>query len=169
MNPLPTDATIALMYHAVGASGGPGGDPHYAVDLPLFTMHLQACVHHGGAVVCAHDWLDGRSGVIVTFDDGHQSNHRVAWPALAGDATLHVLDYDVPAPFLEREISPSRLVLPLKQSAGAPCLAKVKAGDRVSAGQLIAEPAANALGATLHAPLAGTVREITNQRIVLER
>jgi peptidoglycan/xylan/chitin deacetylase (PgdA/CDA1 family) len=83
MNPLSTNATIALMYHAVGANGGPGVDPHYAVDLPLFTMHLQACMHHGGAVVCAHDWLDGRSGVIVTFDDGHQSNHRVAWPALA--------------------------------------------------------------------------------------
>jgi Na+-translocating ferredoxin:NAD+ oxidoreductase RnfC subunit len=45
----------------------------------------------------------------------------------------------------------------------------VKVGDRVTAGQLIAEPAANALGATLHAPLGGTVREVTNQRIVLER
>lgn len=83
MNPFPIDATIALMYHAVGTSGGPGVDPHYAVDLPLFTSHLQACMHHGGAVVCAHDWLDGGTGVIVTFDDGHQSNHRVAWPALA--------------------------------------------------------------------------------------
>jgi peptidoglycan/xylan/chitin deacetylase (PgdA/CDA1 family) len=82
MTPFLGDTTIALMYHAVGTSGGPGVDPHYAVNLPLFTSHLQACLHQGGAVVCAHDWLDGRAGVIVTFDDGHQSNHRIAWPAL---------------------------------------------------------------------------------------
>jgi peptidoglycan/xylan/chitin deacetylase (PgdA/CDA1 family) len=80
---LPTDTTIALMYHAVGVEGGPGVDPHYAVTLSLFAAHLQACMQRGGAVVCAQDWLDGHGGVIVTFDDGHESNHRVAWPALA--------------------------------------------------------------------------------------
>ena len=83
MNPFPADTTIALMYHAVGVGGGPGAEPHYTVGLPRFTAHLQACVQQGGAVVCARDWLDGRAGVIVTFDDGHQSSHRVAWPALA--------------------------------------------------------------------------------------
>jgi len=83
MNPFLADTTIALMYHAVGVGGGPGVDPHYAVDLPRFTAHLQACVQQGGGVVCARDWLEGRSGVIATFDDGHESNHRVAWPALA--------------------------------------------------------------------------------------
>ena len=79
-----------------------------------------------------------------------------------------MLDYDVPAPFLEREILPSRLILPLKQSAGTPCLAKVKAGDRVQAGQVIGEPAPNALGAILHAPVSGTVREVDAKQIVLE-
>ena len=82
---------------------------------------------------------------------------------------LNVHHYDHPAPLWTGRLEPSRLLLPLKQSAGTPCQSKVKVGDRVTAGQLIAEPAANALGATLHAPLAGTVREITNQRIVLER
>jgi Na+-translocating ferredoxin:NAD+ oxidoreductase RnfC subunit len=60
-------------------------------------------------------------------------------------------------------------VLPLKQSAGSPCQPKVKVGDRVSAGQLIAEPTSNALGANLHAPLAGKVREVNSQNIILER
>jgi peptidoglycan/xylan/chitin deacetylase (PgdA/CDA1 family) len=83
MKPPPTDMTIALMYHAVGVVGGPGVDPHYAVASSMFTAHLQACVRAGGAVACTQDWLDGRGGVIVTFDDGHESNHRVAWPALA--------------------------------------------------------------------------------------
>jgi Na+-translocating ferredoxin:NAD+ oxidoreductase RnfC subunit len=82
---------------------------------------------------------------------------------------LHVLDYDLPAPFLSREITPGRLILPLKQSAGAPCIAQVKAGDRVSFGQVIGEPAPNALGAILHAPMAGVVREVNDQQIILEK
>ena len=79
-----------------------------------------------------------------------------------------MLDYDLPAPYLRQEISPSRLILPLKQSAGTPAIAKVKAGDRVSAGQVIGEPAPNALGAILHAPMNGTVREVTDKQIILE-
>jgi Na+-translocating ferredoxin:NAD+ oxidoreductase RnfC subunit len=77
--------------------------------------------------------------------------------------------YDLPAPLWTGRLEPSLLVLPLKQSAGSPCEPKVKVGDRVTAGQVIGEPAANALGANLHAPLAGTVREVTSQQIVLER
>jgi Na+-translocating ferredoxin:NAD+ oxidoreductase RnfC subunit len=82
---------------------------------------------------------------------------------------MHVLDYDLPAPLVARDISPDRLTLPLKQSAGTPCLAKVKAGDRVSAGQVIGEPAPNALGAILHAPMNGVVREVNDKQIILEK
>ena len=82
---------------------------------------------------------------------------------------LHVQDYDLPAPFDPQTIAASRLVLPLKQNAGTACVAKVKAGDRVTAGQIIGEPAPNALGAILHAPVAGAIREINEQQIILER
>lgn len=82
---------------------------------------------------------------------------------------LHVQDYDLPAPMSAHGISPSRLVLTLKQSAGTACQPRVRIGDRVNAGQIIGEPAPNALGAVLHAPLAGVVREVTDQQIVLER
>jgi len=82
---------------------------------------------------------------------------------------LHVQDYDLPAPLMPQTISPTRLVLPLKQSAGTACLPKVKAGDRVTANQVIGEPAPNALGAILHAPLNATVREVTDQEIILEK
>jgi Na+-translocating ferredoxin:NAD+ oxidoreductase RnfC subunit len=82
---------------------------------------------------------------------------------------LHVLDYDLPAPLVGGEISTNRLVLPLKQSAGTACLATVKAGDRVGAGQVIGEPAPKALGAILHAPMSGTVREVNGQQIILEK
>ncbi len=82
---------------------------------------------------------------------------------------LHVEEYDLPAPRRTCELEPRRLVLPLKQSAGVACVPKVKIGDRVSAGQVIGEPGPKALGAVLHAPLAGTVRDISPERIVLER
>ena len=81
---------------------------------------------------------------------------------------LHVLDYDLPAPLVRQEITTNRLVLPLKQSAGTPCIATVKAGDRVTAGQVIGEPAPKALGAILHAPIAGVVRSADEKQIVLE-
>ena len=82
---------------------------------------------------------------------------------------LHVLEYDLPAPLLEREISPPRLFLPLKQSAGTACVPKVKRGDHVDAGQIIGEPAANALGAILHAPVSGVIYEVNDQQIILEK
>lgn len=82
---------------------------------------------------------------------------------------LHVQEFDRPAPLLAEVLSPSRLILPLKQSAGIACQPKVRAGDRVSAGQVIGEPVPNALGAILHAPIAATVREVTEQQIILER
>ena len=82
---------------------------------------------------------------------------------------LHVQQYDLPAPWWTGSLEPNRLVLPLKQSAGSACLAKVRVGDRVGAGQLIGEPAAKALGSNLHAPVAGRIAEVDDQRIVLER
>ena len=82
---------------------------------------------------------------------------------------LHVQDYDLPAPLRVDGVSPTRLVLPLKQGAGTACQPKVRVGDHVSAGQIIGEPAPSALGAVLHAPLATTVREVTEHQVVLER
>jgi cobalamin reductase len=81
---------------------------------------------------------------------------------------LHVEQYDLPAPLWTGAVQPRRLVLPLKQSAGSACVPSLKVGDRVTAGQIVAEPPANALGAILHAPLAGTINEITEQHIALQ-
>lgn len=82
---------------------------------------------------------------------------------------LHVQEYDHPAPLRTDGVAPSRLVLLLKQSAGTACQPNVRGGDRVSAGQVIGVPTPNALGAVLHAPLAGKVREVDDQQIILER
>ncbi len=80
---------------------------------------------------------------------------------------LHIAQYDHPAPMQSVSLNPSRLVLPLKQSAGVAALPIVKAGDRVTAGQKVAEIPAAALGAALHAPAVATVASVTAQGIVL--
>jgi len=82
---------------------------------------------------------------------------------------LHVGEYDVPAPMAAIEIPVTRVHLPLKQSAGAACLAAVKVGDSVQAGQPVAEPPPKALGAILHAPFAATVSAVTPDRITLTK
>lgn len=74
--------TIALMYHAVGDGTEPGADPHYTVDLPGLREQLETCARVGGAAVSARDWIGGRHGIIATFDDGHESNYRLAFPLL---------------------------------------------------------------------------------------
>jgi Na+-translocating ferredoxin:NAD+ oxidoreductase RnfC subunit len=82
---------------------------------------------------------------------------------------LHVQEYDLHTPVLEDPLAPRRVVLPLKQSAGAPNKPIVKAGERVSAGQLLGEVPAGALGAVIHAPFAGTVTDVKEDRIILTR
>lgn len=82
---------------------------------------------------------------------------------------LHVEQYDVSAPFEQTEVAPERLFLPLKQSAGAASEPVVRQGDRVLAGQVIARPAAGALGAVLHTPTEGRVEEVGDGRIVIAR
>ncbi len=81
---------------------------------------------------------------------------------------LQVHEYDAPAPLWQGRIAPAQLVLPLKQSAGVACVPKVKSGERVRMGQVIGEPPPNTLGASLHAPQDGLVREAGTQHIVLE-
>ncbi|MFZ5892903.1 MAG: polysaccharide deacetylase family protein [Myxococcota bacterium] len=79
----PKEKTVALMYHALGETEGPGIDPHYAVDTAVFVEHMALCIRRGGAVVNAKQWLAGQAGVIVTFDDGHLTNYLHGFPALA--------------------------------------------------------------------------------------
>ncbi len=63
-------------------------------------------------------------------------------------------------PLEDRVFAPQRVVLPLKQHAGAPAVPAVRVGDRVHAGDLVAAPAAGALGARIHASIDGVVRSV---------
>lgn len=60
-----------------------------------------------------------------------------------------------------------RLAVSLSQHIGAPAVAVVQKGDKVTAGQLIAAPAENALSVAIHSPLDGTVTEVTDKKIII--
>lgn len=82
---------------------------------------------------------------------------------------LAIDSYDREAPLVTGVVNPTQLRLRLKQGAGNPALPVVRAGERVAAGQLVAEPAAGALGSRLHAPFASTVTAVTESEIQLSR
>jgi Na+-translocating ferredoxin:NAD+ oxidoreductase RnfC subunit len=69
-------------------------------------------------------------------------------------------------PLEDRPLAPRRVVLPLKQHAGAPAQAVVRAGERVKAGDVVAAPAPGALGARVHASIAGTVRDVDGAVVI---
>jgi Na+-translocating ferredoxin:NAD+ oxidoreductase RnfC subunit len=80
---------------------------------------------------------------------------RVPLPRLL--ARLGLTAYDRPAPFRPFAPPRGRLVVALKQHAGAPATLAVKAGQRVRQGDVLGEIPEKALGARVHASAAGTV------------
>ena len=82
---------------------------------------------------------------------------------------LNITQYDHPAHWEETTVAPRRVVLPLKQGAGAVCSPLVRAGETVAAGQAIGAIPDKALGAMIHAPFAGTIGEVTAAHVILNR
>jgi peptidoglycan/xylan/chitin deacetylase (PgdA/CDA1 family) len=75
--------TIALMYHAVtdAAAQRHELDPRYALARATFTRQLELCRARAN-LVSARDWLAGRDGIVLTFDDGEASQYDNVMPAL---------------------------------------------------------------------------------------
>jgi Na+-translocating ferredoxin:NAD+ oxidoreductase RnfC subunit len=69
-------------------------------------------------------------------------------------------------PLVDVPLTPRRVVLPLKQHAGAPAVPTVRAGERVHVGDLVAAPAKDALGARIHASIEGVVREVSDSVVI---
>jgi len=82
-NPVSLPA-VALMYHALAGVDERGQDPHYTLTGNAFRQHLQQLRDGVGAATSARDWLGDSPNVraLITFDDGHVSNHRLALPLL---------------------------------------------------------------------------------------
>ena len=126
--------------------------PKEACDGAKVAMRQAGVKYSGRMTVKAHPMRDGRRVPIK------QLSKR-----------LNIVSFEHPAPLRAEPLAPREVSLPLKQSAGSSCVALVKTGDTVKAGQAIAEPPPKAMGALLHAPFAATVTAIAGDRIVLTR
>ncbi len=70
---------------------------------------------------------------------------------------LKILKYEHEAPFTSDTPRPMEVAIPLKMHVGEPSQAIVRMGDRVQAGQLIAQPVEKKLGVAIHASIDGVV------------
>ncbi len=122
--------------------------------------------------VCAHDKVTARElalGWRGQAEDIHPhplaSQRRIPTHRLM--AKLGLTEFRNVGPLEDRPLQPRRVVLPLKQHAGAPAVPVVREGEAVRLGDLIASPPAGKLGANIHASISGRVREI-NETVVIE-
>jgi Na+-translocating ferredoxin:NAD+ oxidoreductase RnfC subunit len=81
-------------------------------------------------------------------------------PGIRLISRLGLRTYNIPIPYDTRTYTPRLVRLPLKQHVGEPARPVVSKGERVSAGQLVAEPPADSYGAKLHSPIEGQVVEL---------
>ena len=82
---------------------------------------------------------------------------------------LGLLEYDAEAKLDETLcLSPKSVTLPLKQSAGAPSKPLAARGERVAAGDVIAEIPQGALGSRLHASIGGVVSSVARGAVTIK-
>ncbi len=79
---------------------------------------------------------------------------------------LGLTKYNFHLPFVELDIKPEKVVLPLKQHIGAPSIPVLTQGQRVAAGDLIAEIPEKSLSARLHSPIDGVIKEISDSFVI---
>ncbi|MCW8327773.1 SLBB domain-containing protein [Photobacterium sp. SDRW27] len=81
---------------------------------------------------------------------------------------LELADYALTkAEYRECELKVSHLEIPLSQHIGRPAIATVKVGDSVKKGQMIGQPAPDALSVAVHASLDGVVTAV-GEKVVIE-
>ena len=100
-----------------------------------------------------------------TEPDPYRDLRRV--PILRLIARLQLSRYDLPAPLTELQgVNFRRVRLALKQHVGAPAKPTVQVGDRVHAGDVVADVATGVMGARVHASIAGVVTEVSDAVVI---
>lgn len=82
---------------------------------------------------------------------------------------LALKKYDVSAPLTDSVPEVRRVKILLSQHIGAPAKAAVKRGDKVKRGDVIAVSDENVLGVNIHASIDGSVSEVSDKYIIIER
>lgn len=83
-------------------------------------------------------------------------------------ARLGLSKYDVEAPIVDTEVTSKSLKIMLSQSIGAPSTACVKVGDSVRVGDALGIFDESKLGTSVHCPVNGKVKEVTDKYVVVE-
>lgn len=82
---------------------------------------------------------------------------------------LNLTKYNIPAPLVEDfEVKPDECGILLSQHIGKPSVSSVKVGQRVKAGELIADYDDSALSIPLHSSADGTVTAVTDTAITIK-
>ena len=82
---------------------------------------------------------------------------------------LGLAEYNVDAPFEDREIEYDKVKIMLSQHIGVPASAAVKQGDAVNKGDVIGTAAEGKLSVTIHSSISGTVTEVTDRYVIVTR
>lgn len=80
---------------------------------------------------------------------------------------LNLTKYNHHLPFNPTLQKTNRVLISLSDHIGAPCVSKVKVGDKVLVGDLIGTNE-NVLHANIHASISGTVKEVNSKAILIE-
>jgi Na+-translocating ferredoxin:NAD+ oxidoreductase RnfC subunit len=94
----------------------------------------------------------------------HLDNRRVPLSRLI--LKLGLRPFRNEGPLVKKTVTPRRVTLPLQQHIGAPATLVVADGRRVARGDLIAQPEDGAVGAKIHASIAG-VCHVAEDRLVI--
>lgn len=83
-------------------------------------------------------------------------------------ARLDLTKYNKEAPLNDEVADVKKVRIMLSQHIGAPASAIVKVGDKVEVGQMIAQPG-NGLSVAIHASISGSVTEVNDKYVVIEK
>jgi Na+-translocating ferredoxin:NAD+ oxidoreductase RnfC subunit len=101
-----------------------------------------------------------------TEADPYRDYRRVPMNRLI--SRLDLTRYDVRAPLTEVAAQYKQVALPLKQHIGAPCTPTVNVGDKVAVGDVVGQVPDKALGAPVHASIAGVVQQVSTDSVIIE-
>lgn len=106
-----------------------------------------------------------RSSIKLT-DHPKRESRRI--PGLRLMLRLGLKPYDAQIGYDDGDWTPEEVVLPLKQHIGVPAEPVVSVGDKVIAGEMVAEIPEGERGARIHASIDGTIASVDSEKIVIK-